>query len=219
MLLALIHENSIKVGPRDWHYWIFRRYLEENDLSYSELPLTFTEAIINENWKLLPVTELVTPECNFLFEQYEGPFWTMHDTYVTGYYNVVSLPIEGIKSQLKSKIALDRYNYEVDGIDVSFPDGTTVEAYTNREDRGIYLDTYLIMSDTDTFDFKFKNDVFKTVSKAELYLIITAGVQHIKAAFQWETQKNAEINNAQTVDDLKLIDITCPFTLKSPLNE
>lgn len=206
-MFALIHNGSIKVGPRNWSYWIFRRYLEENGLSFIELTSTFIEPIITTNWQIVEVTAIDTPAHNPLFEQLAGPFWQIHSNYVTGYYNVEDKEIELIKSHMKEIVAANRYEIEIQGIEHTFQDSTVVGIYTDREDRNVYLDALLIMGDTDVITFKFKNGVFKEVNKAELQAIVYTGSMHIKNLFGWESTKTAEIDSTTTIADLKLIDL------------
>lgn len=219
-MFALVQNNLIKIGPREWSYPMFRYYLETNKLDFSLLPFVYKDPIITENWKILPVTELTEPPYNSLFEEYAGPYWTIYENYITGYYNVVNSPIDLIKGHLKEKIAANRYEVEVSGINFTFSDNVTVEIYTDREDRSVYLDALLVMSDTDTIDFKFKNNVFKTVTKLELQAIVAVGSQHIKDVFAWESMKVKEIDNALTIDELKLIELRHPIQIqKEGLND
>lgn len=212
-MFALIHNNLINVGPREWSYWIFRQYLEDNGLDYSDLPYLATESIISTDWKILKITELIEPSHNPLFEEYSGPFWTIYDTYITGYYNVINSSINTIKGHMKEIVAANRYTVEVKGIEFTFSDNTTVELYTNREDRNVYLDALMIMQDTDTIDFKFKNGIFKNITKSELQSIVTVGSQYIKNAFTWESNKITAIDNAQSIDELKLIELRHPLQI------
>lgn len=206
-MFALIHKNKIQVGPRDWHYWFFRRYLEDNDLDYGPLPLLYSEPIITNEWRIIPISELIEPEYNPLFQEYAGPYWTIYDTYITGYYDVVQSPINIIKSRMKDIISNTRYEIEIGGINFTFPDNTTVELYTTREDRSVYLDALLVMGENDTIDFKFKKGVFKTVTKQVLQQIVATGFQHIKNLFIWEASICSQIDAASTVDELKVINL------------
>lgn len=214
-MYALIYNNKIEVGPRDWSYWIFRNYLTENNLDFSELPYIFSEPIITENWKILPITQLDLPERDPLFEDYAGPYWTVYDTYITGYCDKVNIPVHIIQGNMKNIVAANRYEVEIAGIEYTFTDNTTVEIYTSREDRSVYLDALIVMGDTDTIDFKFKNGIFKTVTKSDLQAIVTLGSQHIKNVFAWEAAKIQEITDTQTFDALKLIELKHPNQITS----
>jgi len=211
-MYALIQDNQIKVGPRDWRYYFFKQYIDSNGLDSSSLPINepSDRKVITAEWKIIPVTQLDTPSYDPLFEQLAGPFWAVNDEYITGYYTVVDLSVDSSKSKLKEIVTDTRYKVEVGGCPFTFPDGTEVTLYTTREDRGVYLQAYQIMSDGQSIVFKFEGAVFKSVTRDELGMIVATGAQHIQAAFNWESQLYAEIDACETIEQLKLVDLTYP---------
>lgn len=207
-MYGLIHNNKIRVGPRNWSYTFFKNYLEKNNLDYSNVPFNEPEnSIIENDFKILKVSELIIPTYNSLFEQLAGPYWTIDENNITGYYDVVDSDINLIKNHMKEIIAANRYEVEIDGIDFTFSDNTVVGIYTSRDDRSVYLDALLVMSDTDTIDFKFKNNKFKTVTKSDLQSIVGIGSMHIKNVFGWESEKCNDIDSASDISALKLIEL------------
>jgi hypothetical protein len=211
-MYALIQNNQIKVGPRDWRYYFFKQYLDSNNLDSSQLPISepSDRKVITADWKIIPVTQLDTPEYNQNFEQLAGPFWTIFDEYITGYYTVADLPLESAKNKLKEKVTNTRYIVEVGGCQFTFSDDTEVTLYTTREDRSVYLQAYQIMEPGQSIVFKFEGAVFKSVTREELGTIVATGAAHIQAAFDWEAQKYSELDACETLDDLKLVDINYP---------
>lgn len=207
-MYGLVHNNKIQVGPREWSYSFFKIYLEENNLDYSSLTFNDPEtSITGLDFKILKVSELIIPSYNSLFEQLAGPYWTINENDITGYYDVVDSDINLIKSHMKEIVAANRYEVEISGVNFTFPDNTVVGVYTTRDDRNVYLDALLVMGEADTIDFKFKNNVFKTTSRLILQGIAGMGSEHIKNAFGWESTKCNEIDLAQTIDSLKLIEL------------
>jgi len=213
MQYALVHNNRIEVGPRTWNYYFFLEYLKENNLSLEQLPRsTPTEAVITNNWKVLPVSHVVFPEnLNSIYEELVGPFWTIHENYITGLYNRKDKEISTIQAELKNAIASNRYIVETGKLEYTFRDGETVEIYTEREERMIYLNTLSILSDGETVPFKFKRGKFRTsVTKIELAEIVNLGMTHIRNAFEWEATKVRKIDSLSTVEDLKTIEVRHP---------
>lgn len=207
-MYGLFHNGKIRVGPRDWSYSFFKYYLENNNLDYSQVPVNDPlSSIIQTDFKILRVSELITPLHDQLFEQLAGPYWTINENDITGYYDVVDSDIDLIKSHMREIVAANRYEVEIGGIDFTFPDNTVVGVYTSRDDRSVYLDALLVMGDTDTIDFKFKNNIFKTTTKLDLQGIVGSGSQHIKEVFSWESAKCDEINSAQDIAALKIIEL------------
>ena len=209
-MYALIRNNQIKVGPRDWRYHFFKRYLDSNNLDSSALPMLepLDGKIITQEWKIIPVIEVVAPSYDQDFEQLAGPYWTLYDEYIVGRYNIAYRPIDSIKNNLKQVVTDTRYRKEVSGCPFTFLNGTRVNLYTTREDRNVYLQAYQIMSDDQSIMFKFEGAVFKSVTRDELWAMIMTGASHIQAAFDWEAQKYTEIDACNTIDELRAIDIT-----------
>lgn len=209
-MFALVIDGKIVVGPREWKYSMFAKYFEDNGLEYGDFPKNKPEgAVITDSWKLLPVTGN-KPSYDNVYEQLAGPFFTINADSIDMAYEVVPATFSMAQSKLKQQVTDDRYKVEVGGVDYTFADGTVVNLYTNREDRGSYLDSMLVMNDTDVTTFKFKGGVFRDVNKADLQSIVGTGVTHIKNAFAWEGSKHAELDGCVTLDDLKLVDIIHP---------
>ena len=215
-MYALIHNNQIQVGPRQWNYAFFKDYLEEEGLDYSAIsrsePVT---PIFAQDYKVLPVTAMVQPACDHTFEQYAGPYWTINDDHITGYYDVVPQSFENIKSMLKAQVTDSRYKVETGGCQFTFSDDTSVTLYTSREDRGSYMEALQIMPDDASVVFKFPGAIFKSVTKTELVQMVGTGAAHIQSAFAWESEKHAEIDAAQSLDSLKALNIVHPLLVNS----
>lgn len=211
-MYALIQDNQIKVGPRDWRYYFFKQYLDTNNLDSSALPITepSDRKVITAEWKIIPVTQLDTPVYDPLFEQLAGPIWSVGSDSITGAYTVADLSVESSKSKLKEVVTDTRYKVEIGGCPFTFPDGSAVTLYTTREDRGVYLQAYQIMSEGQSIVFKFEGAVFKSVTRDELGMIVATGAAHIQAAFDWESQLYADIDVCETIEQLKLVDLTYP---------
>jgi hypothetical protein len=215
-LYALIHNNQIQVGPRDWNYTFFLDYLEEETLISSTLPRKAPgAAIITAEWKILPITEVVWPdEFNPVFEDPVGPFWTIHDDHITGIYTKRDSDLDGIRGTLKNIVANNRYAVEVGNLEYTFADGEKVGLYTDRETRAIYLQTLTILPDGETASFKFVNGKFRSnVTKSELSEIVTLGMNHIRSVFEWELSKTVEIDLAGDIEALKSIELKHPSQL------
>jgi hypothetical protein len=219
-MYGLIHNNKIQVGPREWSYWFFKKYLNDNNLTYSQAQLSISdpgESVIGDGWKILK-TSIDVPSYNSLFEQLEGPFWTINANDITGYYNVIDVSVASAKNNMKSIVAANRYIVEIGGVDYTLADNTVVNLYTNREDRNAYLDAMLIIQPEDTITFKFKKGIFKPLTKADLQGIVGVGSFHIASVFNWEATKVGEIETTQTIAALKLIELRHPIQVEADNN-
>jgi hypothetical protein len=215
MLYALVHNNQIQVGPRTWNRSFFLDYLEAQQLDPTDLPRAEPfEPTITVDWKLLTVSNVVTPEHDSTYEQLVGPFWTIHEDHITGLYTKTDIPLDTIKGTLKNKVAANRYSVETGNLDFEFADGQTVSIYTEREERMIYLNTLLALPDGMTVPFKFKNGKFRQgVTKTDLQAIVGAGMMHIAGVFEWESAKVSEIEAAETIGELKLVELRHPVQI------
>jgi hypothetical protein len=211
-MYALIHNNQIQVGPRQWNYTFFKDYLDEEGLDATALTKRPPDdnKIITDEWKIIPVTDIQYAELDEPFEQPAGPYWTIHEEYITGVYLAVPNTVGMVQSKLKETVTNNRYAVEIGGCPFTFSDGTEVTLYTSREDRGVYLQAFQIMPDDGSIMFKFPNAVFKSVTKAELGLIVEAGAAHIQEAFTWEANVYDQIDACTTLEELKLIDVKHP---------
>lgn len=209
-MFALVHNNKIVVGPRSWNFSFFNEYLVENQLDATSLTRPQpTQAIITDDWKILPVS-ITQPSYDPILEQLAGPFWTIGETEITGVYNVVPQSLDTAKSKLKEAVTNNRYIVETTDIPYTFPDNQTVEIYASREERGIYLETMLVLPAEMSIMFKFKGNTFKQVTKADLQAIVDVGMMHIQSAFAWESTKFDEIDAATSLQDLVGFEVRHP---------
>ena len=207
-MYALIYNNQIEVGPRSWIRSAFKDFLQEQNLDSSELPNEApSESIITPEWKLLLVEPYDVPQYDLFSQQLAGPFLTIGETSVTGYYDVAPIPIEAIKNKMKYEVAANRYYAETKGVFFTFADGVKVKINTNRNERSIYLETYLSMKEDSSVYFKFPNEIFRTLTKPELSQIIDECSTWVQSTFNWEMEKFIEIDSAQTVEQLKTIQL------------
>lgn len=210
-MYALIHNNQIQVGPRQWSWSFFKDYLDEEGLDASQLPrVNPNTPIITAEWKIVPVTIDPMPAVDSPFEQLAGPFLTINDESVTGHYSTAPVAIESIKNTLKATVTANRYTAEIAGTKYTLTDGTEVTVLTNREERGTYVDAYNVLADGQSIVFKFPRSIFKNITKTELGQIVDAGAAYIRDVFVWESNKYTEIDTANDTAALKAIELRHP---------
>lgn len=210
-MYALIHNNRIEVGPRQWLWSAFKSYLDSEGLDASALPRQSpTAPVITAQWKILPVVDPPTPDHVYPYEQLAGPFLTINgDVNVTGTWTVVPVPIHITKDHLKGIVTGNRYTVEVQGFKMTIQ-GQQVTIDTERGSRDIFFQTYLSMADGDTITWKFP-ETWLELTKAELGQIVFAGKAHIQNAFDWEKQKWAEIDACTTRAEFEAVELRNPL--------
>lgn len=211
MLYALVENNQIKVGPREYSKFSFVDYLSENNNSLSLFDNTPTSynsinpIILSENISIIPVEEIV-PIYNIITEELSGPFYSIEEALVTATYSVVDRPLDAIKNTLKSIIKENRYKVENTSINIVVS-GAEVSVSTDRNDnRDLWSRVFNMMADNETRNFKF-NEVWLNLSKSDVGAIAIAIDTHIQAAFDWEAGVVQQIDTATTKADLEAINV------------
>lgn len=209
-MYALVYNDKIEVGPRTWSWPPFKSFLDDNLLDTSALPRTLPDGpIITDTWKILPVEEPSVPTIFFPYEQPAGPYWTIHEDHITGWYEASPIEIDRVKDHLKGQITANRYEVEVQGIKLTIQ-GHEVTIDTARGSRDIFFQTYLALGENDIINWKFP-EIWITLSKNDLGYIVQSGKDHIQSAFDWEKQKHLEIDAATTREDLEAIVLNHPL--------
>ncbi len=207
MFFALIQDNFVIVGPKLWNKLLFEEVLQEEcDITYT-LPTRNddgTPYIISDTVKILPITSLPEPAFNSKIQRLDGPYWNFSDTTAEMYFTVGDLPIDAVKNNLIALVAANRYSAEVGGIKMTIQ-GNEVSIDTNRGARDIFFQAYSVLGDTETVNWKFP-ECWMILSKAELGSIVEAIKAHVQTCFNWEQNKQVEINACQTLDQLNNID-------------
>ena len=206
MFFALVHNNFVSIGPRLWNKLLFEEALkEECEVTYT-LPTRNDEGIpfiIASNIMILPVVSLPEPSFNSKIQRLDGPYWVLTNTKAQMSFTVTDLPIEAVKNQLKVIVANNRYTKEVGGIKMTIQD-IEVSIDTARGSREIFFNAYNSMEPSETINWKFP-ECWLTLTKDELGSIVVAGKLHIQTCFDWERNKDQEIDAAQTLQALDAI--------------
>lgn len=211
MLYALLENGEIKVGPRTYVVAPFLDFLSEKSpvsSFFNVLPRDYDgnePIVITDSISIVPVVE-DKPEYDSLFEELSGPFYTINTNNISASYNVVNREINLIRNNLKSLLASNRYDVEVSPINVIIQ-GIEVTVNTDRDNRDLWDRIYSKMTNTETREFKFQNNVWLTLTKEDIKKIADAIDAHVQSAFTKEANIAAEIDSANTVNALKTINI------------
>ena len=211
-MFVIVHNNYVILGPKKWNKLNFEEVLlEECEVTYALDTRNDNRdpIIINENTKILPVVGLSEPAFNSKIQRLDGPYWNLSDTEAQMYYTVGDLPIEAVKNRLKEVVAYNRYVKESEGIKIEVQN-TLVSIDTARGSREIFFNTWLSMLEEETVNWKFP-ETWMTVSKSDMFSIVSAGKSHIQSCFDWEQNKTIEIESASTLEDLDAIELKVDF--------
>ena len=205
-MYAVIYDNKVVVGPMNWNRGMFQGALERKGIQYplsrtapNNLPLP-----IDEHAKIMRVEE-IRPQMNPLVEFYYGPLWDITEEAAIANYEVHDSPIESMRYNLKQLAAQARYSKEVLGTTVTIQD-KTVTIDTNRGARDIFVQKYLLMTESFTVNWKFP-ETWLTLTKSDLGLCVTAANQYIQQCFDWELNISEQIDQAQNKQELLAVTI------------
>lgn len=215
MYYALVIDNNIVLGPRMWSWSAFKDYMEEESIDFSQLPRSAPDQpVVTGIWKILPASSPTMPtSIDEPYEQLAGPYWTVYENHIEGYYSTAPTLFDTVKGTILGNVAFKRYMLENLELKIEI-NGVKYTVFTKRgEYRDAYTLKYLQMNDGDQIVWKFPQG-FATITKQDLKSIIDLINNHVQSLFDWESEKQALINNATTNDDIRSIDITHPLEYK-----
>lgn len=207
---ALIRNDVIEVGPRDWNRWVFQGWISENldlNIFLPQEPQTNDPIIINDFTRILPVIMAPQPNYNPRTQQLAGPELIVNLDTVTGYYTVADQSIEQVQGFMLNQLSANRYNQEIAGCTVTLQD-QSLWVSTDRVTRQLWLNA--IQQNITNQVWKFNNTTWLTLTTAEMQSVADAMTQHVQAAFDWEKSVHDQIMAATDLDTLANININWP---------
>jgi len=205
--------NFVILGPIEWR----PRYI--SDILFDELQEEVNITKEDEaRVPFEPVDGIKIRKCQTIFEEinekierHEGPFWEYDDEdpdiQATATWRKTDKSLEVVKSEQKAIVADLRWEKENVGINLTIQE-TKVWCDTSRDGRDIFLQQYLLMGDTDVVRWKFPNNTWLTLSKAELGYIVQEGALYIQSCFDWESDWAKTIDNCISLEELGALKYT-----------
>ena len=202
--------DEVLLGPIPWN----PRYMSsviQSDLDLDTAPSILATDELKVPFDILPnvrVRKATTsyPVINEKIQRFEGPFWTYTNDEAVASFTAVDKNIDLVKGELKALVAAERYNKENSGVTLTIQ-GVEVWCDTSRGNRDIFFQKYAIMGDNDTVNWKFP-EAWLTLTKPELGSIVVQGTTYIQGCFNWEAQKNSEIDACTTLAELDAVVLT-----------
>ena len=205
MEIALIHNNSLELGPFGMNVHYINQELEELEVeervspeSFSSLPIHFSDGLTH----LVPI-ERIIPENNPKYHNVENFTWEIVEedgvpTKVLLTYPITDKTLEEVKALRKQEVAPYRKEKENTTITLTIND-TVVEVVTSREER-VLLASKLSAS-PGPHNFKFSN-TWLEITTEELQYIVSEVDKVVQEAFDWELAKLQEIDACETIDEV-----------------
>jgi hypothetical protein len=199
--------DEVLLGPVAWNPRFIASVIQ-SDLDLDEAPTVLASDESRVPYDILPNVRVrkaktVYAELNAKTQRHEGPFWTYDNDEAVATFTAVDKSIDLVKGELKAIIAANRYNKENLGVTLTVQ-GVDVWCDTSRGNRDVFFQKYALMGDNDTVNWKFPN-VWLTLTKSDLGYIVASGVGYIQGCFDWEVNKNTEIDNCSTLAQLDAV--------------
>ena len=205
MEIALIHNNSLILGPMGFNVRMINSELEELEVeeritsqSYTDLPIHFTDNLTH-----LVLIEKDLPSHDSRYHNVGNFSWEIIQEddvpiKVLLTYTIVDKTLEEVKELRKQEVAPYRREKENTTVTLTIND-TEVEVSTSREER-LLLASKLAAA-PGPHNYKFSN-TWLEVTTEELQTIVSAIDVKVQEAFDWELAKLQEIDACETIDDV-----------------
>ena len=213
MEIALIHNNSLELGPMGFNVRMINSELEELEVeerispqSYTDLPIHFSDNLTH----LLPLERDIPPYDpkyhnlgNFdweIIKENDVPVKVLLT------YPITEKTLEEVKNIRKQEVSPYRREKENTIITLTI-NGTAVEVSTSRDER-LLLASKLAAS-PGPHNYKFYN-TWLEITTVELQYILNQIDIKVQEAFDWELGKLQEIDACSTIDDVYAVVIREP---------
>ena len=205
MEIALIHDNSLILGPMGYNVRMINSELEELEVeetittqSYTNIPIHFSDGLTH----LLPLEKDIPPYDpkyydvgNFTWEIIEE---NQVPTKVLLTYPITEKTLEEVKTLRKSEVSPYRREKENTILTLTINE-TEVEVSTSREER-LLLASKLAAS-PGPHNFKFSN-TWLEITTEQLQTIVSEIDVKVQEAFDWELSKLQEIDACETIESV-----------------
>lgn len=217
MEIALIHNNSLELGPFGFNVRYINEELEDLEVeeritpqSYTDLPIHFSDDLTH----LVP-TEKVVPEHDAKYHNVGNFTWEIIEendvpVKVVFTHPIIDKTLEEVKELRKQEVAPERRQKENTIITLTIND-TQIEVSTSREER-LLLASKLAAS-PGPHNYKFSN-TWLEITTEQLQTIVSEIDVKVQAAFDWELAKLQEIDACETIDDV--YDVVIREVLENP---
>lgn len=210
-MYALVEGSMVLLGPIPFNYRMINSVLEDElelDYRVSSASEANVPIEINDNVRILPARNEYSPFYNPRYHEHSGPEVQIYEKEVVFLYGTRDKSLEQVKAERKTEVAPVRREKENTTITITVQ-GTEVTVSTSRDNRLALASK--AMSGNGPYNFKFGNDLWVEVTKADIEYILQQIDLKVQEAFDWELSKNQEIDACQTIDEVYEVEIRSPI--------
>lgn len=205
MEIALIHNNSLELGPMGFNVKYINADLEDLEVeerispqSYTDLPIHFSD-----NQTHLVIIEKVVPENDAKYHNIGNFTWEIikeNDVPVKVLltYPIIDKTLEEVKELRKQEVSPYRKEKESAIITLTV-NNTEVQVSTSREERLLLASK--LSAAPGPHNFKFSN-TWLEITTEQLQTIVSEIDVKVQEAFDWELSKLQEIDACETIESV-----------------
>lgn len=205
MEIALVHDNSLILGPMGLNVRMINSELEDLELedrispqSFRDLPIHFSDGLTH----LVSIDKDI-PSHDSKYHNVGNFTWQIIEENgipikVLLSYPIVDKTLEEVKELRRKEVSPARKQKENTTITLNV-NGSRIETSTSREERLLLASK--IAANPSAHNFKFKN-TWLEVNTEQLQYIVSEIDNTVQSAFNWELSKLQEIDACETIDDV-----------------
>ena len=205
MEIALIHNNSLELGPMGFNVKYINADLEDLEVeerispqSYTDLPIHFSDGLTH-----LVLIEKVVPENNPKYHNIGNFTWEIIKenevpVKVLLTYPITDKTLEEVKELRKQEVSPYRREKESTIITLTV-NNTEVQVSTSREERLLLASK--LSAAPGPHNFKFSN-TWLEITTEQLQTIVSEIDVKVQEAFDWELSKLQEIDACETIESV-----------------
>lgn len=205
MELALIHDDSLALGPIGYNVRMINSELEDLGISefittqsYTQIPIHFSDGLTH-----LVLIEKDVPLHNPKYHNVGNFTWEIIKeddipTKVKLTYPIIDKTLDEVKFLRKQEVKPERKNRENGIINLTLNE-TEVQVSTTREERLLLASK--LASSPGTHNYKFEN-TWLEITEQDLQYVISQIDSKVQEAYDWELAKVQEIDSCSTIDEV-----------------
>jgi hypothetical protein len=216
MEIALVHNNSLILGPMGYNVRMINSELEDLEVvesitpqSYTEIPIHFSDGLTH----LLPLEKEI-PSHDPKYHNIGNFTWEIIEennipSKVKLTYPIIDKTLDEVKYIRKQEVKPERRRREDQVITLTI-NNMQVEVSTGREERSQFVNKLVscLNIQNASHNYKFRNDVWVVIGCAEIGYILEQIDHTVQEAFNWEIIKLEEIDACATIDDVYAVEIS-----------
>lgn len=201
-MFVIVYDDRVILGPMRWQKFRFENTIKEDCDFTANLNMRNDNnepVIVSDRIKILPVQGSDNPPHNPRIEILHGPFWDFSNNIATHSYQPVRISLEAAVTFLKHEVKEERKRRLLKKVPVTI---NQTEYMFDTSDRTITSLNHALTAQLPTINYKLDTDIWITMSPSDALNTLNTIIAYIQSCFDWELNKQNEINACTTLEQL-----------------